>query len=50
MSVLVLAEIDANGVVPQTRNAVTAALAINNDVHILVAGSDCAGQAGAAAK
>jgi electron transfer flavoprotein alpha subunit len=50
MSVLVLAEIDANGVVPQTRNAVTAALAINNDVHILVAGSNCAGQAGAAAK
>ena len=50
MSVLVLAEIDANGVVPQTRNAVTAALAINNDVHILVAGSDCVGQAGAAAK
>ena len=41
MSVLVLAELDENGIVPQTRNAVTAAAEIDSDVHLLVAGQDC---------
>ncbi len=50
MSVLVLAEIADGGVVPQTRNAITAAKAIDGDVHVLVAGQDCAGAADAAAK
>ena len=50
MSVLVLAEIDENGVVPQTLNAVTAAAAIDSDVHVLVAGEGCGAHAEAAAK
>ena len=50
MSVLVLAEIDDKGVAPQTLNAVTAAVQIGGDVHILLAGSDCGAQAEAAAK
>ena len=50
MSVLVLAETDANGIVPQSRNAVTAALAIDSDVHMLVTGADCSSHAEAASK
>ncbi len=50
MSVLVLAETDANGIVPQSRNAVTAALAIDSDVHMLVTGADCSSHAEAATK
>ncbi|MEK9922734.1 MAG: FAD-binding protein [Rhodospirillales bacterium] len=50
MTVLVLAETDANGIVPQSRNAVTAALAIDSDVHMLVTGADCSSHAEAASK
>jgi electron transfer flavoprotein alpha subunit len=50
MSVLVLAELDENGIVPQTRNAVTAAAEIDGDVHLLVAGQDCGAAADAGAK
>jgi electron transfer flavoprotein alpha subunit len=50
MSVLVLAELDENGIVPQTRNAVTAAAEIDSDVHLLVAGQDCGAAADAGAK
>jgi len=50
MSVLVLAETDANGIVPQSRNAVTAALVIDSDVHMLVTGTDCSSHAEAASK
>lgn len=50
MSVLVIAELDENGIVPQTRNAVTAAAEIDSDVHLLVAGQDCAAAADAGAK
>jgi len=49
MSVLVLAELDENGIVPQTRNAVTAAAEIDSDVHLLVAGQDCDAAADAGA-
>jgi electron transfer flavoprotein alpha subunit len=49
MSVLVLAELDEKGVVPQTRNAITAAIEIGGDVHVLVAGQDCGGNADSAA-
>jgi electron transfer flavoprotein alpha subunit len=50
MSVLVLAELDENGIVPQTRNAVTAAAEIDSEVHLLVAGQDCAAATDAGAK
>jgi electron transfer flavoprotein alpha subunit len=50
MSVLVLAELDENGIVPQTRNAVTAAAEMDSDVHLLVAGQDCGAAADAGAK
>ena len=50
MSVLVVSEIAGDGVAPQTLNAVTAALAIDGDVHVLVAGENCGAQAEAAAK
>ena len=50
MSVLVLAELDENGIVPQTRNAVTAAAEIDSDVHLLVAGQDCGAAADSGAK
>jgi len=50
MSILVLAEHDNNELNPATLNAVAAAAQIGGDVHILVAGSGCAGVADAAAK
>ena len=50
MSVLVIAELDENGIVPQTRNAVTAAAEMDSDVHLLVAGQDCGAAADAGAK
>ena len=50
MTVLVLAETDANGIIPQSRNAVTAALAIDSDVHMLVTGAQCSSHADAASK
>ena len=50
MSVLVLAEHDDNELVPATLHAVTAAAALDGDVHMLVAGKDCGPVAEAAAK
>ncbi len=50
MSVLVLAEHDDNELVPATLHAVTAAAALDSDVHLLVAGKDCGAVAEAAAK
>lgn len=49
MSVLVLAEHDHKSIKPVTLNVVTAARKIDSDVHLLVAGTDCAGAAEAAA-
>ena len=50
MSVLVLAEHDHQSIKPVTLNIVTAARKIDSDVHVLVAGTDCAGAAEAASK
>ena len=50
MSVLVIGEIDGGSLVPQTLNTVTAATALDSDVHLLIAGADCAAAADAAAK
>ncbi|BBK34262.1 electron transfer flavoprotein alpha subunit apoprotein [Stella humosa] len=50
MSVLVLAEHDGSALKPATLNAVTAAVEIGGDLHILVAGQGCAAVAEAAAK
>jgi electron transfer flavoprotein alpha subunit len=48
MSVLVLAEHDNSALKDATLNAVTAALAIDSDVHVLVVGHNCGGVATAA--
>lgn len=50
MSVLVIAEHDHKSIKPVTLNVVTAARKIDADVHVFVAGTDCAGAADAAAK
>ncbi len=50
MSVLVLAELDEKGVVPQTRNALAAAVAIGGDIHLLIAGQNVEASAKAAAQ
>jgi electron transfer flavoprotein alpha subunit len=50
MSILVLAENDNATCKPATANAVTAALAMGADVHVLVAGQACRPAAEAAAK
>ncbi|MEO1226554.1 MAG: electron transfer flavoprotein subunit alpha/FixB family protein, partial [Pseudomonadota bacterium] len=50
MSILVVAEHDNAALSPSTLNTVTAAQAIGGDVHILVAGANCASVAEAAAK
>ena len=50
MSVLVLAEHDNASIKPATLNAVTAAAAIDSDVHLLVAGTGCDAAAQEAAK
>ncbi|MEZ5935955.1 MAG: FAD-binding protein [Alphaproteobacteria bacterium] len=50
MSVLVLAEHDDNALVPAVLHAVTAAAALDSDVHLLVAGKDCGAVAEAASK
>jgi electron transfer flavoprotein alpha subunit len=50
MTTLVVAEHDNQSVKPATLNAVTAAAGIGGPVHVLVAGSNCAGAAQAAAK
>jgi electron transfer flavoprotein alpha subunit len=48
MSVLVLAELSDGQIAPATRNAVTAAIQIDSDVHLLVAGGEGSGAAAAA--
>ena len=50
MSTLIVAEHDAAGLKPATLNAVTAAGQLPGETHVLVAGSDCAAAAEAAAK
>ena len=50
MSVLVVAEHDNENLVAATLNTVTAARQLGDDVHLLVAGENCAGVAEAAAK
>ena len=50
MSILVIAEHDHKSIKPVTLNVVAAARAIDDDVHILVAGTDCSGAAEGAAK
>ena len=50
MSVLVLAEHDNTQIKAATLNTVTAALALDSDVYVLVAGEGCAAAANAAAK
>ena len=50
MTCLVIAGHDNVSINPVTRNAVTAALQIGGEIHLLVAGSNCAAVADAAAK
>ncbi|CAG0903090.1 unnamed protein product [Cyprideis torosa] len=50
MSVLVLAEHDHKSIKPVTLNVITAARKIDADIHLLVAGTDCADAANEAAK
>ena len=50
MPVLVVAEHDQSSIKGATRAAVTAATQIGDEVHLLVAGHDCAGAAAAAAR
>ncbi|MCG7400318.1 electron transfer flavoprotein subunit alpha/FixB family protein [Caballeronia zhejiangensis] len=50
MSILVIAEHDNESIRPATLNAVTAALACGGDVHVLVAGANCAEATQRAAK
>lgn len=50
MSILVIAEHDNDSIKTSTLNTVTAALAIGDDVHVLVAGSGCQGAVTAAAE
>ena len=50
MSILVIAEHDHQSIKPITLNVVTAARQIDKDVHVLVAGTDCAGAAEQASK
>ncbi len=50
MSILVIAEHDHKSIKPVTLNVVAAAKQIGDDIHVLVAGTDCAGAAEAATK
>lgn len=50
MSILVIAEHDKSELAPATLNTVTAAGQVGGEVHVLVAGQDCAGVAEAAVK
>ena len=50
MSVLVVAEHDNESLVAATLNTVSAACQLSDDVHVLVAGENCAGVAEAAAR
>jgi len=49
MAILILAEHSNQALHPATRHAVTAALQLGNDIHVLVAGSGCADAAKQAA-
>lgn len=49
MATLVIAEHDNNALKPGVTNAIAAAHKIGGDIHVLVAGSNCAGAAAAAA-
>ena len=50
MSILVIAEHDNDSIKAATLNTVTAAQALGDDVHVLVAGASCQGAAAAAAE
>ena len=50
MSILVVAEHDNDSIKTATLNTVTAAQAIGDDVHVLIAGSLCQGAVTAAAE
>ncbi len=50
MSILIIAEHDNASLRPATLNTLTAAGELDGEVHILIAGADCAGAADAAAK
>jgi len=50
MSVLVVAEHDNESIVAATLNTISAAAQLDDDVHVLVAGADCAAAAEAASK
>ena len=50
MSILIIAEHDNSGIAAATLNTVGAATQIGGDIHVLVAGNDCAGAANAAAQ
>jgi electron transfer flavoprotein alpha subunit len=50
MSILIIAEHDNASLRPATLNTLTAAGELDGEVHILIAGTDCAGAADAAAK
>lgn len=50
MSVLVIAEHDNRELKPATRNTITAALAFNDEIHVLVAGAGCRAVADSAAQ
>ena len=41
MTALVIAEHDNNELKVSTQNTVSAALKLDSDIHVLVAGSDC---------
>lgn len=50
MTILVIAEHDKSDLLPATLNTVTAAGQVGGDVHVLIAGQNCGGIAGAASK
>lgn len=50
MTILIIAEHENTKIRPSTLHAVGAAQKIGGDIHILVAGADCSGAAGACAK
>ncbi|MBI5257722.1 MAG: electron transfer flavoprotein subunit alpha/FixB family protein, partial [Burkholderiales bacterium] len=49
MTILIIAEHDGAALKPSTLNTVAAAAKIGGNIHVLVAGSDCAGAASSAA-
>ena len=50
MAILIIAEHDNNAVKPAILNTILAGKAIGGDIHVLVAGSECAAAAEAASK